>query len=160
MKNSRALAPSELDRLEREIAATDAEIDELVYELYGITEEERKIIEGAYRRFMTRRPDATSIDLLRNHLRTLPDELSNNQMAHAVALPRGSTLLDNCAVYLAVVRDDRLNRFIPGLSSKAPLQRIHDVFEAVVQIMKSKCHMTEVKSDLDFKAVGVSIANL
>lgn len=27
-------------------AATDAEIDNLVYELYGITEEERKIIEG------------------------------------------------------------------------------------------------------------------
>jgi len=32
---------------DRDIAATDAEIDELVYELYGITEEERKIIEGA-----------------------------------------------------------------------------------------------------------------
>jgi hypothetical protein len=32
--------------VEREIAATDAEIDKLVYELYGITDEERKIIEG------------------------------------------------------------------------------------------------------------------
>jgi hypothetical protein len=40
------LAPSELDRLEREIAAADQKIDELVYELYGITKEERKIIEG------------------------------------------------------------------------------------------------------------------
>ena len=39
------LAPSELERVEREITATDSEIDELVYELYGITEEERKIIE-------------------------------------------------------------------------------------------------------------------
>ena len=38
------IAPSQLDRLEREIASTDAEIDELVYELYGITAEERKII--------------------------------------------------------------------------------------------------------------------
>ncbi len=28
---------------EREIAATEAEIDNLVYELYGITDEERKI---------------------------------------------------------------------------------------------------------------------
>ncbi len=45
-KHSGKLAPSELQRLEREIAATDAEIDDLVYELYGITEEERKIIEG------------------------------------------------------------------------------------------------------------------
>jgi hypothetical protein len=40
------LAPSELDRLEREIAATDAEIDELVYEVCGITADERKIIAG------------------------------------------------------------------------------------------------------------------
>jgi hypothetical protein len=41
------IAPSELDRLDREIAATDNQIDELVYELYGITHEERKIIEKA-----------------------------------------------------------------------------------------------------------------
>jgi len=45
-KHSGKLAPSELDRLERDIAATDAQIDDLVYELYGITDEERKIIEG------------------------------------------------------------------------------------------------------------------
>jgi len=44
-KHSGKLAPSELDRLEREIAATLREIDELVYESYGITDEERKIIE-------------------------------------------------------------------------------------------------------------------
>jgi type I restriction-modification system DNA methylase subunit len=33
-------------QLEREIAATDAEIDNLVYELYGITDHERQIIEA------------------------------------------------------------------------------------------------------------------
>ncbi len=44
-KHSGKLAPSEIERVEREIAATDAEIDELVYDLYGISEEERKIIE-------------------------------------------------------------------------------------------------------------------
>ena len=33
--------------LEREIAATDREIDELVYELYGITTDERRIIESS-----------------------------------------------------------------------------------------------------------------
>jgi hypothetical protein len=43
----RAPLPSELDRLEREIAATDAEIDALVDELYGISDEERGIIEGS-----------------------------------------------------------------------------------------------------------------
>lgn len=32
---------------EREIASTDAEIDELVYDLYGITDNEREVIEGA-----------------------------------------------------------------------------------------------------------------
>lgn len=40
------LAPSELERLEHEVAATDAEIDNLVYDLYRITDEERKVIEG------------------------------------------------------------------------------------------------------------------
>ena len=46
-KHSGKLAPSEGDRIEREIASADAEIDDLVYELYGITDEEREIIEGA-----------------------------------------------------------------------------------------------------------------
>jgi len=32
---------------QRQIDATDAEIDELVYELYAITDEERRIIEGS-----------------------------------------------------------------------------------------------------------------
>ena len=32
--------------VQREIASTDAEIDELVYGLYGITDEERTIVEG------------------------------------------------------------------------------------------------------------------
>ncbi|MGH9426948.1 MAG: Eco57I restriction-modification methylase domain-containing protein [Terriglobia bacterium] len=45
-KHSGKLAPSEVERLEREIAATDAEIEKVVYELYGITGNERKIIEG------------------------------------------------------------------------------------------------------------------
>ena len=45
-KHSGKLAPSQIDRLEREIASTDAEIDGLVYHLYGINDEERKMIEG------------------------------------------------------------------------------------------------------------------
>jgi hypothetical protein len=39
--------PDEKVRLERQIAATDREIDQLVYELYGLTEEEIKIVEEA-----------------------------------------------------------------------------------------------------------------
>jgi hypothetical protein len=31
---------------ERQIAATDKQIDQLVYELYGLTEEEIRIVEG------------------------------------------------------------------------------------------------------------------
>jgi hypothetical protein len=38
--------PQEAARIQREIAATDAAIDKLVYELYGLTEEEVKIVEG------------------------------------------------------------------------------------------------------------------
>jgi type I restriction-modification system DNA methylase subunit len=38
--------PQEADRIQREIAATDAAIDKLVYELYGLTEEEVRIVEG------------------------------------------------------------------------------------------------------------------
>ena len=32
--------------MEREIAVTDEKIDDIVYGLYGVTEEEKKIIEG------------------------------------------------------------------------------------------------------------------
>jgi hypothetical protein len=32
--------------IKRQIAATDKEIDELVYELYGLKEEQRKIVEN------------------------------------------------------------------------------------------------------------------
>jgi hypothetical protein len=45
-KHSGKLAPSQVERVDREIAKTDADIDDLVYELYGITEEERGIIVG------------------------------------------------------------------------------------------------------------------
>ena len=45
-KHSGKLAPSQVERVDREIAATDAEIDNLVYGLYGITGEERKTMEG------------------------------------------------------------------------------------------------------------------
>ena len=45
-KHSGKLAPSQVERVDREIAATDAEIDDLVYELYGVTDEERRTLEG------------------------------------------------------------------------------------------------------------------
>ncbi|MBV6395677.1 MAG: hypothetical protein HFACDABA_01256 [Anaerolineales bacterium] len=40
-----AQSPAEKERLERQIQVTDKEIDSLVYELYGLTEEEIKIVE-------------------------------------------------------------------------------------------------------------------
>lgn len=39
------LAPSELDRVERDIVSTDAKIDDLVFELYDITDKERCFLE-------------------------------------------------------------------------------------------------------------------
>ena len=41
-----ARTPQEKTALERQIAATDTQIDALVYELYGLTEEEIDIVEG------------------------------------------------------------------------------------------------------------------
>lgn len=42
-----AKAPQEKTSLERQIAATDAQIDRLVYDLYGLTPEEIKIVEAS-----------------------------------------------------------------------------------------------------------------
>ncbi|MDD1779280.1 MAG: methyltransferase, partial [Candidatus Helarchaeota archaeon] len=41
-----ARLPDEKERLQRQIQSTDRQIDRLVYELYGLTEEEIKIVEG------------------------------------------------------------------------------------------------------------------
>ena len=41
-----ARTPQEKSALERQIAATDTQINRLVYDLYGLTLEEIKIVEG------------------------------------------------------------------------------------------------------------------
>ena len=41
-----ARAPQELGCTNRDVASTDRAIDRLVYELYGLTDEEIKIVEG------------------------------------------------------------------------------------------------------------------
>ncbi len=38
--------PQEQEMVKREIKSTDRQIDSLVYELYGLTDEEIKIVEG------------------------------------------------------------------------------------------------------------------
>lgn len=48
-KNSLPLS-AEREKIEREITVTDEKIDEIVYGLYGITEEEREVIETAFTR--------------------------------------------------------------------------------------------------------------
>ena len=46
-KKKNSMPPSaEREKIEREIAVTDEKVDDIVYGLYGVTEEERKIIEG------------------------------------------------------------------------------------------------------------------
>jgi hypothetical protein len=42
----KAKTPHEQESLKRTIAATDNQIDALVYELYGLTEDEVRIVEG------------------------------------------------------------------------------------------------------------------
>ena len=41
-----ANAPHDKQTLQRQIDATDRQIDKLVYELYGLTEEEIRVVEG------------------------------------------------------------------------------------------------------------------
>jgi type II restriction/modification system DNA methylase subunit YeeA len=40
---------SETARLKDEIIKTDTQIDELVYEIYGITDDEKKIIDASFK---------------------------------------------------------------------------------------------------------------
>ena len=42
----KAKTPHEQESLKRQVAATDKQIDGLVYELYGLTEDEVRIVEG------------------------------------------------------------------------------------------------------------------
>ena len=42
-----AKTPHEQENLKRQIDATDQQIDRLVYELYGLSEDETKIVDGA-----------------------------------------------------------------------------------------------------------------
>ena len=46
-KQPEAKSPLEKERIARDIETTDRQIDQLVYDLYGLTEEEIKIVEGA-----------------------------------------------------------------------------------------------------------------
>jgi hypothetical protein len=45
----RAKTPHEQESVQRQIAATDRQIDALVYELYGLSEDEIAIVEGGAR---------------------------------------------------------------------------------------------------------------
>lgn len=49
LPGSAANSPERKTRLQREINAADRQIDRLVYELYGLTEDEIKIVENADR---------------------------------------------------------------------------------------------------------------
>jgi hypothetical protein len=46
-KLAAATVPADGDLFERQIEATDRQVDALVYELYGLTEEEIAIVEAA-----------------------------------------------------------------------------------------------------------------
>jgi type II restriction/modification system DNA methylase subunit YeeA len=45
-KLQKAKTPHDKELIERRIKSTDKEIDALVYELYGLTDEEIRIVEG------------------------------------------------------------------------------------------------------------------
>jgi hypothetical protein len=45
----KAKTPHEHESIQRQTAATDSQIDQLVYDLYGLTEDEIRIVEGGRR---------------------------------------------------------------------------------------------------------------
>ena len=45
-KLKKAKTPHDRELIERQIKATDSQIDKLVYELYGLTEDEIRLVEG------------------------------------------------------------------------------------------------------------------
>jgi len=45
-----AKVPDDKTRIQRQIDATDKQIDKLVYDLYGLTEEEIQIVEGSVKK--------------------------------------------------------------------------------------------------------------
>ena len=45
-RRASAATPAEHTRLDRQIAATDQQIDRLVYDLYGLTDAEIRLVEG------------------------------------------------------------------------------------------------------------------
>ena len=49
-KLSAAKIPDDKTKIQRQIDATDKQIDKLVYDLYGLTEEEIKIVEGSVKK--------------------------------------------------------------------------------------------------------------
>jgi hypothetical protein len=46
-RSAAAKTPQEKTALQRQVIATDTQIDRLVYDLYGLTQEEIMIVEGA-----------------------------------------------------------------------------------------------------------------
>jgi len=49
LESAKVETPHEQESIQRQIAATDKSIDALVYELYGLTEDEIRIVEGQER---------------------------------------------------------------------------------------------------------------
>ena len=45
-KTPSACTPQDKERVKREVESTDRQIDRLVYELYGLTDDEVKVVEG------------------------------------------------------------------------------------------------------------------
>jgi hypothetical protein len=73
------------ERLQREIKVTDEKIDQLVYELYGLTKEEIKIVEGRSSPYADSSRPAPSSKLLSNN-NTIQCNGSNFQIKGSIIL--------------------------------------------------------------------------
>ena len=66
---------------------------------------------------------------------------------------RGQPLFCDHSVYLVVIRNDRSQFTALAFVANKTLERIEDVFEAIIEIEDRKLRILEVKTNLDFKFV-------
>jgi hypothetical protein len=105
-----ARTPQEKTALERQIAATDAEIDQLVYQLYGLTEAEIKIVERSEniflqrgQPFLTRRAAASAPPFPGNRRSFSPGQPLSHRRTYPVRIMRLTFDLD-CPAAIAATR--------------------------------------------------------
>jgi hypothetical protein len=71
----------------------------------------------------------------------------------------GQPLFGDHAVNLVVIRDDRSQFTTLALVADKVLERVENVFEAIIEIEDGELRIPKVETNLDFKLVRIRIVN-